>query len=537
MFKTRLFTQNFKNIRLSMYSMMSLLAVVLIVVAVGATAISFPKAFSNNPVLSLPAQVNATVGSEFRVPVSINTDGEEVVGIDSVINFDPTKLELVSVTPVENTTNNFKLLLPIDESKKFDGAGVTNKANQTGIIEFSASSIDYDSQSVLSAVNGSFQFAILTFKPLTSGQTSVSFKMLPNVTTDSNVVKQGSTPVDTLSDNSQIVNLSVLVSSPQSSPTPTATPTSTPIQSPTPTSSSTPASQQDYSVTEIPASQDTYVDSNSASSGHGFEKSIYVDGSPKKITYLLFDLSRISGQLEEAKLSLQTTSANYSGSPDTVQVYLVPENNWDEDMNYYSKPVISSQLVGELKAEKNNTTYDIDLKIPEIQQRFGNEISLAIVPTGNDAFYAYSRESGVYSPKLLLKTSSLNQAKTSIINIYAAGTPDGGVYPDMDLYVKDQRVARFVGVNGDASSRKFQIYSYTYPEVITSKDIKLYFVNDSRTSNGDKNLVVDKISINGTEYQSEADNVYGTGVWTRGTGCTEGNYKTEWLYCNGYLQY
>lgn len=53
----------------------------------------------------------------------------------------------------------------------------------------------------------------------------------------------------------------------------------------------------------------------------------------------------------------------------------------------------------------------------------------------------------------------------------------------------------------------------------------------------DRNLIVDKINIDGKDYQSEAATTYSLGSWAPSDGCKAGFKKSEWLHCNGYFEY
>lgn len=74
---------------------------------------------------------------------------------------------------------------------------------------------------------------------------------------------------------------------------------------------------------------------------------------------------------------------------------------------------------------------------------------------------------------------------------------------------------------------------YTYSGLIESVNIKVQFSNDGTVNGCDKNIFVDYIIINGTTIQAEAQSI-NTGVWT-GTAC--GGIASEWLHCNGYIDF
>jgi hypothetical protein len=50
-------------------------------------------------------------------------------------------------------------------------------------------------------------------------------------------------------------------------------------------------------------------------------------------------------------------------------------------------------------------------------------------------------------------------------------------------------------------------------------------------------LFVDKINIDGVDYQTEAASVYSQGHWTPSTKCASGYLQTEEIDCPGYIQY
>jgi glucose/arabinose dehydrogenase len=125
----------------------------------------------------------------------------------------------------------------------------------------------------------------------------------------------------------------------------------------------------------------------------------------------------------------------------------------------------------------------------------------------------------------------------STVVIYAAGTPVAGVYPSFDLLVDNVKVASFSNVRGDAKARVFQQFTYSSPTALTIRQLRVRFTNDAYAPPEDRNLRVDRITLDGVDYQSEASTVLSTGTWSQATGCAAGNKSSEWLDCNGYFQY
>ncbi|NNL47589.1 MAG: DUF4038 domain-containing protein, partial [Acidimicrobiia bacterium] len=79
------------------------------------------------------------------------------------------------------------------------------------------------------------------------------------------------------------------------------------------------------------------------------------------------------------------------------------------------------------------------------------------------------------------------------------------------------------------------VYTVTdYPDPFTSLQVK--FTNNGG-SGPDRNLRVDKVVVDGVDYQTENPSVLGTAVFDGSSYCVSGNYQTEWLYCNGYFEF
>jgi Ca2+-binding RTX toxin-like protein len=124
--------------------------------------------------------------------------------------------------------------------------------------------------------------------------------------------------------------------------------------------------------------------------------------------------------------------------------------------------------------------------------------------------------------------SSTNPAPTTI-KITASGQTGS---EQMQLIVKGQVVATFDNVGQTAA-----VYSYQASTTITANDVRVAFTNDAWQPGFDRNLTVDKIDLNGQVFQTEAANVYSTGVWLPQDGVVAGYGRGETLASNGYFQY
>lgn len=131
-------------------------------------------------------------------------------------------------------------------------------------------------------------------------------------------------------------------------------------------------------------------------------------------------------------------------------------------------------------------------------------------------------------------TPSPQPTSTTTITVYAAGTPASGAYPTMKLLINNQIVKTWTNVQGNPSARVFQQFTYQAGQTVTANQIKIQFTNDAASRTQDRNLFIDKITLNNTVYQTEASTVYSQGSTK---ACSNGYNKTEGLYCNGYFQY
>jgi len=126
----------------------------------------------------------------------------------------------------------------------------------------------------------------------------------------------------------------------------------------------------------------------------------------------------------------------------------------------------------------------------------------------------------------------------SQIDIFAAGTPGGGVYPTMQLMINGQIVRSYASVQGDPANRKFIQYRYVSPTPVTINQIRVALANDWQEGTWDKDLLVDKVVLDGVAYETEASSTLSTGTASAASDCVVPGYKeSEWMHCNGYFAY
>jgi peroxidase len=99
--------------------------------------------------------------------------------------------------------------------------------------------------------------------------------------------------------------------------------------------------------------------------------------------------------------------------------------------------------------------------------------------------------------------------------------------------VAGQEIARW------QATTQFQLYSIHSDFDVTPDQIRVVFVNDLYDpANGiDRNLIIDRIFVNGQVIETESDAVFSTGTWTAEDGIQPGFRNSEFLHTNGYFQF
>ena len=121
-------------------------------------------------------------------------------------------------------------------------------------------------------------------------------------------------------------------------------------------------------------------------------------------------------------------------------------------------------------------------------------------------------------------------ANGSVIQVTARGSEGTERF---NLVINGRTVATFDATLAD------QTFSYTHTDTVSANDVRIEFVNDQWDPEAgiDANLIVDKINIDGTDYQTESPSVFSTGTWKAADGIVPGNRESETLHTNGYFQF
>ncbi len=129
--------------------------------------------------------------------------------------------------------------------------------------------------------------------------------------------------------------------------------------------------------------------------------------------------------------------------------------------------------------------------------------------------------------------SSDTASQGSQILIVASGSEGG---EQMNLRI-DGELVRSWFVDQGANNGAFQVYGYRAATAVTADQIQVEFVGDSFIQGVfDANLRVDRILVDGVEFQTESSSVFSSGTWT-GAGVFPGFPQSEFLNSEGFFQY
>lgn len=200
--------------RKAVINFLSFILVALLFVGVGTNVVLAA------PHLTLtPVDGNYSNGSEFKVTVGVNSDGQKSSAVDVWGTFDKSKLEIVNIDKAANPAFDFDMV-PVHD-------------DVAGTFQFSCPS-NNPSSFEDTAING--ELAVITFKAKATGTAALNFTCNSGSTTDSNIFSEYN---DVIGCSYNSVGAYIINSSSSSSSTTTATSTPTPTTTNKSTSTTT----------------------------------------------------------------------------------------------------------------------------------------------------------------------------------------------------------------------------------------------------------------------------------------------------------
>lgn len=147
---------------------------------------------------------------------------------------------------------------------------------------------------------------------------------------------------------------------------------------------------------------DAFVDAGVPDTNYGSAPLLEIDGSPEKVAYLRFDLSKLAGaKLRGASLRLRVADVSNAASSSSQTIHLTDGRGWDEStLVFTNRPLPVGDGLGNLSGGAQGQWIVAPLGAA-LESRLGQSVTLAIGSTGSDGLDVYARE-GSHPPQLLL---------------------------------------------------------------------------------------------------------------------------------------
>ena len=238
-------------------------------------------------------------------------------------------------------------------------------------------------------------------------------------------------------------------------------------------------------TTTLNPAQDSHISSSSPTSTSGGSASTIRNraGSPEYRVYLQFDLSSLSGSVQQATLQLYVTD----GSDDGGDVYVVSNNYadgsgpWTENgLTYSNAPALGATPLDALGVVSNGTWVELDVTSGVTT---GGLVSFGMSNSSTNSVYFYSKE-GSNPPELVVTTAAAptivaqdDSAATTAGNPAQLSVLDNDTYPvgtPVTITITTAAIYGSVIVNGD--------HTITYTPVgncLNGDDSFVYTLSDS----------------------------------------------------------
>lgn len=145
---------------------------------------------------------------------------------------------------------------------------------------------------------------------------------------------------------------------------------------------------------------DAYVESSTPSTNYGTSARLIGDASPTRTTFIRFDLSGVTGPLQEARLRIHVANTSDAGSPTGGTVARMTETGWTEGgITYANRPTGWGTTVASLGRTTRNTWVDVPVTSAVT---LGGVVTLGIRTSSTDGTYFDSRQTGSTAPQLIV---------------------------------------------------------------------------------------------------------------------------------------
>lgn len=168
---------------------------------------------------------------------------------------------------------------------------------------------------------------------------------------------------------------------------------------------------------------DAFVSADAPGTNFGTETLLQIDGSPQKLSYLLFDLQEVAGAtLRSAHLRLRVAAVADAESTSSQSVRLADGRDWGEtSLSFANRPGLENGQIGTANGGSQGEWISIELDTA-LQILFGESVTLAVESSGSDGLDVSSRE-GSDPPHLVLAYDRSTPTATVTPQRGPTGTP------------------------------------------------------------------------------------------------------------------
>ena len=187
---------------------------------------------------------------------------------------------------------------------------------------------------------------------------------------------------------------------------------------------------------------DSYVESTTPATNYGTNTRLIVDASPAREIFLRFDLSSLTGPVQDARLRVHVADVTDAQSPSGGTVALVNNNTWTETgITYNNRPTSWGNTVATVGAVARNTWVEIPVTSAVTT---GGTLTLGFRSTNDDGASFDSRQTTATAPQLTVTSgtstsSSSSSSSSSTTSSTTTTTPPSGsnttLAPVADAYV------------------------------------------------------------------------------------------------------
>ena len=203
-------------------------------------------------------------------------------------------------------------------------------------------------------------------------------------------------------------------------------------------------------TTTVAPVADSYVESTTPATNYGTNARLIVDASPAREIFLRFDLSSLTGPVQDARLRLHVADVTDAQSPSGGTVALVNNTTWTETgITYNNRPTSWGTTVATVGAVSRNTWVEIPVTSAVTT---GGKLTLGFRSTNDDGAFYDSRQTTATAPQLIVTSgTSTSTSSTTSSTTTTTTRPSSGstttLAPVADAYVDSSTPTTNYGTN------------------------------------------------------------------------------------------